>query len=223
MRTHPFRQKKPAFRGSAGADRCCAVARGRALAYLSRMPAENDAALSSFVEKKEFLTVYRRFDEPDLSVSGYLLGFSADLLLLQREDEFLLNGYCILRRRDVEELRSGPYEKTIRRILEAEGVQERYYGLEPPLPLESWSDLFRELKRRDLHVIIECEEEEDPDFFIGPVERVSLHSVGIQYYDPAGRLLEQLSIIAFEDITKVTFGDRYTTVFRKYLKAPTRK
>ncbi|TCZ70440.1 hypothetical protein [Flaviaesturariibacter aridisoli] len=182
-----------------------------------------DAELTGYVQKKELVTLFRSFDEPDLYVSGYLLVFSTDLLLLQREDEFLLNGYSVLRRRDLEGIRCGPYEKTLHKILRAEGVLEGTFGIEPPLPPDSWPDLFRALKRRDLHVIVECEEEEEPGFFIGPVELVSLHSVGVQTYDPDGQLAGQWSIIPFENITKVTFGDRYTTVFRKYLKPPRKK
>lgn len=186
------------------------------------MPAPTDKTLQQHIEQKNFLRVQRHTDDPEFPITGFLIGFSESLLLLQRDNEFRLNGFTVLLRSEIETITCGAAEKMVRRIFEGEGLLGDGFGLREPLPLDSWSNLFRELRRRDYHVQVGCEDS-DPDFFIGPLTQVSLRSVAIQYYDAAGALMEQSTLIPFDAVTMVTFGDHYTTTFRKYLKAPRKR
>jgi hypothetical protein len=106
-----------------------------------------------------------------------------------------------------------------KKILKGEGVFTKDYGFDQNIDLTSWQTIFKGLKGFDYHVIIECEALKEPVFTIGPIRRLSKSNVQVQYYSPAGILEEKLSSVTYKDITIVTFGDRYTTTFRKYLSA----
>jgi hypothetical protein len=78
----------------------------------------------------------------------------------------------------------------------------------------------QDLKRNDFHVIIENINKDNLDFFIGPIKRITKGSVSIRNYDPAGVFDIEPTSIKMSNIKDIKFGDRYSTIFRKYLKVP---
>lgn len=179
---------------------------------------EYDKLIRSHITKKDFVKIVRTFNGEEANISGFILDMSKDFLMLQVEQEFLLNGYAIIRKDQFDHLRSNKYDKTQKKILKGEGVLDKNYGLDIRISLASWGFIFRDLKKHDYHVIIECEEKEEPLFEIGPIKRIDKNSLKIQYHDPAGLLQNKLTSIKYEDITILKFGDRYSTTFKKYLK-----
>jgi hypothetical protein len=101
----------------------------------------------------------------------------------------------------------------------AEGLLSTGYGFALPLHLDSRTALLEDLKGYDLHVIIENINKDFLDFWIGPIKRVSKKSVTIFNYDSDGRLDAKPTPILLESISVLKFGDRYSTIFRKYLKS----
>ena len=87
------------------------------------------------------------------------------------------------------------------------------------MPLTSWGDIFKTLKKYDFHVIVENINKDVLDFWIGEVKNVTDKSVSIHNYDPDGVLDDKPKNIKFDTISVVKFDDRYSTVFRKYLKS----
>ena len=177
-----------------------------------------DAFLQSHIDKRDFVKIYRKFKEREENISGFLLAISKDFLLLQVDNEFSLNGYAIMRKDQFDSLRCNKYDKTQKKIYIAEGLLDNGYGIDKSISLKSWQDIFKTLKLFDYHVIIECEDKEEPWFDIGPIKRVNKESVSIQYYDPTGQLESKLSSRKYSDITLVKFDDNYSKTFRKYLK-----
>lgn len=125
---------------------------------------------------------------------------------------------AIIRTDDYDSIRHSSYERTQRKIYKAEGLLSENFAFEKPIPLTGWADIFRTLKRYDIHVIIESIDGNSIDFRIGPIKRVTEKSVTIHNYDPDGKLEEKPTNIRYDAISIVQFGDRYSTVFRKYLK-----
>lgn len=92
------------------------------------------------------------------------------------------------------------------------------YGITNPINLESWSTIIKNLKNLDFHVIIKNVRKKYLEFNIGPIVKLTNKKVKINNYDPTGKLDEKPTSIAFEDIRIIKFGDKYSTIFRKYLK-----
>ena len=179
---------------------------------------DHDLMLQKHIDKKDFVKINRTFQNREENISGFILSISKDFLLLQVDNEFLLDGCAIIRKDKFDSLRCNKFEKTLRKIYKEEGLLDKQYGIPQSISLKSWQDIFADLKKLDYHVIIECEDKEEPDFVIGPIKRVDKRKVRVQYYDPTGKLDDKLTAIKFDDITIVKFGDRYSTTFRRYLK-----
>lgn len=178
--------------------------------------------LQKYIDKKAFVKLYRTVCDKEENLSGFILGMSKKFLFLQLDYDFMLDGYAIIRLDDFDSLRHSSYERTIRNIFKAEGILATSYGFDKPLPLTSWKDILKTLKGYDLHVIIENINKDYLDFWIGEIKTVTGKSVSIHNYNPDGELDDKPKNIKFDTISIVKFGDRYSTVFRKYLKHRTK-
>jgi len=174
--------------------------------------------LQNHINKKSYVKIFRTVCGKEENLSGFILGMSENFLFLQLDNEFVLDGYAVIRLDDFDSVRHSSYERTQRKIFSGEGILAAGYGFEKSLPLSNWSDILKTLKSYDIHVIIENINKGELDFWIGPIKRVASKSVSIHNYDPAGTFDKKATLIKMDTISILKFGDRYSTIFRKYLK-----
>lgn len=180
---------------------------------------EYNLMLQKYIDKKNYVKIFRTVCGKEESLSGFILGMSKYFLFLQVDYDFMLDGYAIIRLDDFDSIRHSSYEMTQKRIYKSEGILMSTYGFDKPLPLTSWADILRKLKSYDLHVIIQNINKDYLDFWIGEIKTVTEKSVNIHNYNPNGELDNKPKTIKFDTISIIKFGDRYSTTFRKYLKA----
>jgi hypothetical protein len=174
--------------------------------------------IKSHVDRKDFVKIKRTVTDGSADISGFILQMSKDFLLIQKEEEFYLNGYGIIRKDHFDSIRCNKYDKSFKRILKGEGIFDSDYGIKNKINLKDWQTIFKDLKKFDYHVIVECEDLKESLFVIGPIKRINKDSVGIQYYSPTGLLDKKPTTVKYKDITLVKFDDRYINVFKKYLR-----
>jgi hypothetical protein len=184
---------------------------------------EYDLMLQKHIDNKDFIKIIRTFNGKEENIAGFLLAISRNFLLLQIDNEFMLDGYAIIPKNKFDSFRCNKYDKTFKKIHKKEGNLDVLYGIDHDISLNTWQSIFIDLKKADHHVSVECEDNVDPDFIIGPIKKIHKDKVGIQYYDPTGQLDVQPTSVLYNEITIVKFGDRYTTTFRKYLRESTKK
>ncbi|TKK64222.1 hypothetical protein FC093_23045 [Ilyomonas limi] len=177
-----------------------------------------DIMLQKHIDKKDFIKINRTFKDREENISGFMLAITRQFILLQVDNEFMLDGYAIIPKDRFDSIRCNNYDKTFKRIYKEEGLLDTQYGFNQSLSLKSWHELFSDLKKLDYHVVIECEDKDDPDFVIGPIKRVTKDKVGVQYYDPTGKLDDKPTTLSYDDITIIKFGDRYSTTFKRHLR-----
>ena len=178
----------------------------------------DDIILQNYIDKKAFVKINRTFKDYSENIRGFILKMTKDFLLVQLENNFFLDGYAIIRKDQFDSIRCSKYEKACKKILKAEGIFDDNYGINKDIDLTNWQSILKSIKALDFHVIIECEDLDEPDFIIGPIKRVTQNSTSIQFYDPTGLLEDNLSQVKYSDITIVKFDDRYTKTYRKYLR-----
>lgn len=131
------------------------------------------------------------------------------------EDDFLLDGWCIRRVKQVR--RAEIYDNKFLEIERAEGLVDRVAM--PPVNLSDWRHIFLSLRGMNRPVIIEHEslKDEECDFYMGRVEDVRKHSVVFRCVHPDATWDDKPVRIYFRDITSVALGSRYIETFFKYV------
>ncbi len=177
-----------------------------------------DKQLNKHIQKQDLVTIYRTETEEEANILGFILAMSKDFLLIQVEEEFYLNGYAIIRKDRFDSIRVSKVEKFLKKILKKAGILKKDLGLKKQPALTSWETIFSDLKKLDYYAIVECEDLPEPTFTIGEIAKVAKKSVGIRYFNPEGVIDQKPTKVKYEDITLVKFDDRYTKMYRKYLR-----
>lgn len=160
----------------------------------------------------QILTVERKRIDPH-RLYGAVVGESPHLILLHEQVDFLFDGYTVIRRKDIARSFTSESNDYIARIMKKEGRWERVPRWVKKLPLDSWADLLQQFVGK----VVILENERTDDFYIGPVMESSSTSVRIHYFDGCGDWGE-VERVPFSKITRMKFGDRYSTTHAKYLR-----
>ena len=174
--------------------------------------------LKRFVKNQDLIKIESTAFEGESSIYGLILKNSTDFLHLTETDEFIFNGEVIIKKDQFDSIRCNEMDIAYKEILSKEGKLKATKLKKTTVDLTDWTTIFKDLKKQDIHVIVECEDLDDPTFTIGPIENVNSKNVEIRYYDATGILDKKLTKVKFKDITLLKFNDRYSKTFRKYLK-----
>jgi len=155
--------------------------------------------------------------EPD-KLWAFVVKVGPELVLLMDVTDLSIDGFKIVRIEDILTIeRRGP-EEWFEHILRSEGI---VIDVRAPfeVSLANWKSAIAAIKNRSRHLIVECEEAEDP-FIIGDVRHLNARTLAIRYFDAVGDWELSDRVIPYSRITSVTFGDRYTALCGKYVREP---
>lgn len=154
------------------------------------------------------------------AVTGFPLVVGADLLLLQRLDDFDLAGYALLRVADVTDVVTSEVERFTERVLRDEDQLRLIRPPRPEVPAGEWTEVFAALADTRRVVIVESEDFDDEEFYIGRIVGLTRDAVIFHHFDAVGVWDDEPTAIPFAEITRVRFDERYTTVFEPYIGEP---
>lgn len=165
-------------------------------------------------DSKNMVVVYR-----DEMGAAYYAGFpvllSPQLAVLQKESGFRLDGYVAMRPGDVtyaEQYDDNPFCK---RAL----VGERVYDAvkTPDFPAADWKQLVEGIiKTFGGWLSVECEASEQTVYYVGMATEVTSEYLTVRRVDADGGWHDQPASLPLDEITLITFGDNYLSVFAKY-------
>jgi len=104
---------------------------------------EYDNLLKTYIDNQDFIKVEREFTEGESNVSGFLLSISKDFILMQKEEDFLLDGYSIIPKDRFDSIRNNKFDKTHKKILKKEGIFDKDYGIKHEINLTDWQSIFK--------------------------------------------------------------------------------
>jgi len=144
---------------------------------------------------------------------GVVVKETDDLMLIHQNIDFQFDGYVVVRTKDITKSAESPSNDFCAEIMKKEGLWEKPPKNVRGLPLDAWPSLLT----RFVGKVVILENEKTDDFYIGVVLEVGEKAVIIDYIDGVGdRMGEER--IPYKKITQMRFGDRYSTLFGKYLK-----
>ncbi|RYZ79540.1 MAG: hypothetical protein EOP04_27555 [Proteobacteria bacterium] len=174
----------------------------------------------SLIKSRKFVGLVRGRGDFEEKLNCYILALSNSFLLVQTAEEFTLSGFSIIPIDTVLKIESNQTGRFYNHIMKAEGLLNQV-GCDIPLCLDSWMALFKSLKAVKVPVIVECEHLDPSVFSIGTLRSIGKDYVSVKYFNSAGFVEERPDQLKFQDITRVTFGDRYSQMFAKHVSPAT--
>ena len=147
--------------------------------------------------------------------NGFPLALGDELLLVRSLHEFAVNGFAVLRLRDVTAVHSTDAERFFERVLRAEGALDEAPSVKA-IPLRSWRSVLEAVRLHYRYAIIECERPDGADFFLGELAGVEGDEATLHYIQVNGMRESGLTRVPLDDITLVRFDERYVNVFGRY-------
>jgi hypothetical protein len=169
--------------------------------------------LARYRDDQALVTIKRNGIE-EHSLYGVVLDFSAELLLLRYEYDFLFDGYRVFRTADLTKISVTKSNRYCRKIMRSDGlwnVGEDY----PNLDLKSWRRLFKSCGDE----IIAIESEDDPtdtDFWIGSICKVGKETITFRGFDGCGEWMP-VTTIDLSRITSIQLRNRYISCHARHL------
>jgi hypothetical protein len=171
---------------------------------------QNDIEVPHQVQVKR-----RKIDANPIECIPLILG--RRLLLIKLLYDFQFDGCRIIRIKDITSVRAGESEKFSEFILKEEGILNEIKA--PPfVSLDDWGNVFKELNVLEKNIIIECEDIEKGEFYIGKILKINNNSLSFLYFDAVGEWEKESTEIHFKDISSVSFDTRYINIISKYVK-----
>jgi hypothetical protein len=140
-------------------------------------------------------------------LEGFLLEQTKELILvnLVNSDVVCLNGYSVVRRRDVRKLKAQRKDEFIIRAFRFKNIAPR----KPPgVSIAGWPALLESLTREFPLFTIHQEWLDAEVCFVGRLATMSASTFGLKEIDPDARWSRSRSY-KFRDLTKVDFGGGY--------------
>lgn len=153
----------------------------------------------------------------DLSIHGFLLDYSEELILIAYEYDFILDGLMVLRCSDITEIKTNKTDLLQTEILKEEGLYSKV-DFDIACELKGWGGVLSTLGKRHRFVSIEDENNECPLFYIGEIVKIGNDSVSIMEFSGAANWDEDASEIYYEDISCMQFGNNYTNMYERYFE-----
>ncbi len=167
------------------------------------------------------LVIINREPIDEHALEGFLLERTRDLILLNVviPDVVCLNGYCVIRRRDVRRLKVQRKDSFLIRALSLKEISP----ISPiGISIASWPDLLKSLNERFPLFTIHQEWLDSEVCFVGRLAARSETTFGLKEIDPDARWSRSRSY-KFADLTKVDFGGGYEESLARLATAGTRK
>jgi len=128
-----------------------------------------------------------------------------------------MDGYLIIRIKDISSTSITRSQQFTQYILKEEGILNRIS--KPPITsLDNWKSVLDELTIHNKNIIIECEDIELTNFFIGRIKGINKKSLYLLYFNGAGEWDKEPIEILFNEITSLGLESNYINVISKYLK-----
>lgn len=173
--------------------------------------------IKNHIDNTHYVKVFFVDDSPEDLTSGFILNFSEEFLMIQESHNFTLDGIKIIPMNMVASTRHKKFEKTSEKIFSQEGLIKFDQKIIKNTSLKNFESLFQSLKKQNFHCIVESSTKKKNIFSIGEILEINEKSVVIKNYDATGKIEKKSDKILFTNIDFISFNDRYSTTFRKYI------
>jgi hypothetical protein len=145
---------------------------------------------------------------------GVILSLTDHWCILASIEAFDPDGYWIIRKDTIKQVRHRPYEAFRHQILQAEGIPAAVKPLND-IDISTTSSLFESLIRYQKYVVIHRETEIEWWTHHAALAGIKGDHLLMHSFDGAGRFNQKFSRCKMADITSIRIGGRYLLAYQK--------
>lgn len=173
--------------------------------------------LSDHARLRDLVSISR--DDIDANpIHGFVLAASSELVLLQQQYDFHLEGLRVLRLEDITDVRCTATNRFQKGLLIREGL-EQAIAFDRSFDLADWRTIIGQLAREHGLMILECEGPQgDPAFAIGRVRTLSDTSLAFDEFSGVGDWKDVSIEIDLAEITSCQVDTNYINFYRRHFE-----
>lgn len=169
--------------------------------------------LETIIQNNDICRIERKNIE-EYKKSGKPIIFNNNFLLIYYEYDFDFDGFEILKLSDITDIKYENIDVFIGNILRNENIMPTSYNLED-LNMDSFKNIFQYFFNANENIIIECEK--ISEFNIGKILKIYDDHIMFLNFDGEGTWYKDPLAIYYEDITLISFRNRYVKYMSKYV------
>ncbi len=176
--------------------------------------------IKKHIDKKELVKLFLVDRDGDqlINFNGVIFAQNDEFVLMNDMFDFHFDGFVIVKKSDITEIKRTENEAFIDKIIESEGlkdqIEDKYTEL--GLSLSNFPEMFDYLKMKGKPVIIQDLYNGKDIFQIGPINSIEKKKVFIDYFNARGEYDLKPVSSKFKDITYVRIDSPYAEMFFKY-------
>jgi hypothetical protein len=180
--------------------------------------------IKKHIEKLHFVKVYI-CDKNEQSLThfeGIIFDQNENFILMCDLSDFNYDGFVVLRKEDVLDIKRSENEKFFNLILKEEKIIKKIFQRNRDLDFDlgDMVDMFCQLKKMGIATIVECLYDSEESFQIGPIVKVQENKLKMDYFNSRGEFEGEPVYVKYEDITFFRFDSPYANLFLKYAERP---
>ena len=178
------------------------------------MNCEMSYNLDLLIENNNHCSVKREAISPYF-IYCFPICHSANLLLIEVVEDFLPDGYKIIRKDDITEIRYNESDEFAEYFFKKEEI---IHGEQRPdiKNLDSIKEVLKQFVDSEENIIVECETDDD-NFFIGKVIECGEDTFFFLNFDGVGKWNQSPVEVLYSKVTCISLRARYLRIMSKYL------
>jgi hypothetical protein len=171
-------------------------------------------SLEHYQKRRELVSLHRSAID-NLSILGFVIGVSDQLVALQYVYDFSLDGLLVLRREDISDVSRNRGTEFQQSLLATEGMVRKIpFGLQ--LSLETWDAALSQLALLSPLLILQAEAKTTPSFVIGRLVKATAKQAEVLGFSVDGRWYTAPTCIRYSDLTWVQADTNYIRFYQRH-------
>ena len=177
--------------------------------------------LKKHIKKENFVKIYIASNEYEITYfEGFIFEQNKDYVLMNDMHDFDYDGFVIIRKSDIDEIKHTENEKFYLHILKKEKIKKDIFRRKKKLnfKLSSITKMMRNLQELKIPVICEHIYKNKDLFQIGIIKKVTKKKSYMQYFNARGEFTLKLLPVSYKSLTFIRIDSPYAKLFYKYTK-----
>ena len=173
---------------------------------------DNIKKLKEYIISKSLIDIHRNIGFSPITCVPLAIG--KEILLIQCLKDFHLEGYQVIRIKDISKFDRRDTTKFVENILKKEGIYEHIKM--PNIKMQDTIiNMLREIQKKGVNFILDCDEIDDGIMYMGKIMKISDRLL-FKTIDTLGRWDEDLLEVNYDDITSMRY-EEYNIIYSKHL------